>query len=98
MTTKFRVLKTAELNYTTRGASQEACHDAFIHHLPPTPAPSLTVPGTIDYTKTEYTNTKRDLTVGDSYIMKGFLATGVSFAQKQQRVCPYFQDFGTSSS
>jgi hypothetical protein len=30
--------------------------------------------------------------------MKGFSATGVSFAEKQQRVCPYFQDFSTSSS
>jgi hypothetical protein len=30
--------------------------------------------------------------------MKGFLASGVSFAKKQQRVCPYFQDFSTSSS
>jgi hypothetical protein len=30
--------------------------------------------------------------------MKGFLAVGVSFAEKQQRVGPYFQDFSTSSS
>jgi hypothetical protein len=30
--------------------------------------------------------------------MKGFLATEVSFAEKQQRVCPYFQDFSTRSS
>jgi hypothetical protein len=30
--------------------------------------------------------------------MIGFLATGISFVEKQQRVCPYFQDFSTSSS
>jgi hypothetical protein len=30
--------------------------------------------------------------------MKGFLAIEVSFAEKQQGVCPYFQDFSTSSS
>jgi hypothetical protein len=40
MITKFRVLKTTDLNYTVQGASQEACHDAFIHRLPPAPAPS----------------------------------------------------------
>jgi hypothetical protein len=30
--------------------------------------------------------------------MKGFMAGGVSFAEKQQRVCPYFQYFRTISS
>jgi hypothetical protein len=30
--------------------------------------------------------------------MKGFLATSDSFAEKQQRVCPYFQDFSPSYS
>jgi hypothetical protein len=38
--TKFIVLKTMVLNYMARGTSREACHDAFIHHPPPTPAPS----------------------------------------------------------
>jgi hypothetical protein len=30
--------------------------------------------------------------------MRGFFATGVSFAKKQQRVGSYFQDFNTNSS
>jgi hypothetical protein len=30
--------------------------------------------------------------------MIAFLATGVSFAEKKQRICPYFQDFSTGSS
>jgi hypothetical protein len=30
--------------------------------------------------------------------MIGFLAIGVSFAERQQRICPYFHDFSTSSS
>jgi hypothetical protein len=59
------------------------------------------LPGTTDYSKAEYTNTQQDLPVGDTTSptldMKGFLATG-ALAEKQQRVCPYFQDFSTSSS
>jgi hypothetical protein len=30
--------------------------------------------------------------------MRGFLVGGVFFAEQQQRVCPYFQDFSTDSS
>jgi hypothetical protein len=30
--------------------------------------------------------------------MIGFVATGVSFAEKQQRICPCFEDFSASSS
>jgi hypothetical protein len=38
------------------------------------------------------------ITTSPTLDMKGFLSTGVSFAETQQRVCPYFQDFSTSSS
>jgi hypothetical protein len=38
------------------------------------------------------------ITTSPTLDMIGFLATGVSFAEKQQRICPYFQDFSTSSS
>jgi hypothetical protein len=38
------------------------------------------------------------ITTSPTLDIKGFSATGVSFAEKQQRVCPYFQDFSTSSS
>jgi hypothetical protein len=38
------------------------------------------------------------ITTSPTLYMKGFLATRVSFVEKQQRVCPYFQDFSTSSS
>jgi hypothetical protein len=38
------------------------------------------------------------ITTSPTLDMIGFLAAGVSFAEKQQRICPYFQDFSTSSS
>jgi hypothetical protein len=96
-----------------RGASQEACHDAFIHRLPPTPAPSQA--GSLQATHhqkhyvEQYNTTRlRILILSKTYPsvtttsptldMKGFLATGDSFAKKQQRVCPYFQYFNTNSN
>jgi hypothetical protein len=55
------------------------------------------LPGTTDYSKVEYTNTQQDLPVGDRYITNSrhqrLFGHWGSFAEKQQRVCPYFQDF-----
>jgi hypothetical protein len=55
-----------------------------------------------NYSKVGYTNTQQDLPVGDSYITnsrhESLFGQWGSFAKKQQRVCPYFQDFSTSSS
>jgi hypothetical protein len=96
-----------------REASQEACHDAFIHRLPPTPAPSQAGSLQVTHYQKHYLEQQiigrlRILILSKAYPsmiatsptldMKGFLATGVSFAEKQQRVCPYFQGFSTSSS
>jgi hypothetical protein len=57
------------------------------------------VPGTTYYSKAEYINTQQDLPVGDNYITNSrhdrLFGHWVSFAEKQQRVCPYFQDFST---
>jgi hypothetical protein len=50
----------------------------------------------------EKTNTQQDLPVSDNYFTNSrhgrLFGHWVSFAEKQQRVCPYFQDFSTSSS
>jgi hypothetical protein len=58
--------------------------------------------GTTDYNKAKYTNTQQDLPVGNNYITNSrherLFGHWVCFAGKQQRVCPYFQDFSTSSS
>jgi hypothetical protein len=60
------------------------------------------LPGTIDNSKAEYTNTQQDLPVGDRYITnsrnESLFGHWVSFDEKQQRVCPYFQGFSISSS
>jgi hypothetical protein len=60
------------------------------------------LPEATDYSKAEYTNTQQDLPVGDNYITNSrnerFYGRWSSFAEKQQRVCPYFQYFSTSSS
>ena len=94
-------------------ASQEACHDAFTHRLPPTPAPSQA--GSLQATHQQRHYLEQQIiarlsililsktylsvtTTSPTLDMKGFLANGVSFAEKQQRVCPYFQHFSTSSS
>jgi hypothetical protein len=49
--------------------------------------------GTTDYSKAEYTNTQQDLPVGDNYFTNSrhdrLLATEVSFAEKQQRICSH---------
>jgi hypothetical protein len=113
MTTKFRVLKIAELNYTVRVTSWEASHDVFIHRLPPTLAPSQAISFQVTHQQRHYLEQqiiarlsipilsktyRMVVTTPPTLDMKGFSATGVSFAEKQQRVCPYFQDFSTSSS
>jgi hypothetical protein len=60
------------------------------------------LPGSTYYSKAEYTNTQQDLPSSDNYFTNSrhdrLLATGLLFAEKKQRVCPYFQDFSTSSS
>jgi hypothetical protein len=60
------------------------------------------LPGTTDYSKAEYTNTQQDLPVDDNYFTKSrhdrLFGHWVSFAEKHQRISPYFQDFSTSSS
>jgi hypothetical protein len=77
-----------------RGASQEACHDAFIHHLPPTPAPSQA--GSLQATHHQKHYLEQQITARLSILilskaypsvtaisptldMRGILATGVSF-------------------
>jgi hypothetical protein len=82
-------------SYSTHSSSQ-------LGGISPSHTSAKALPGTTDYSKAEYTNTQQDLPVGDNYITNSrherLLATGVSFAEKKQRVCPYFQDFSISSS
>jgi hypothetical protein len=64
--------------------------------------PSQTSPENNNKSKAEYTNTQQDLTVGwwkitNSLDMQSFWLVDC-FAEKQQRVCPYFQDFSSNSS
>jgi hypothetical protein len=101
------------IKLTTRGTSQEACHDAFIHRLPPTPAPSQARSLQVTHQQKQYpeqqiiarlsililNKTYPSVTATSPALdMKCFLTTRVSFAEKQQRLCPYFQGFSTSSS
>jgi hypothetical protein len=106
MTTMFRVLKTTELNKRHEEHSQEASHDAFILRLPPTPAPSQAGSLQATHPQRHYLEQQiiarlsililsktytSVITTSPTVDMKGFLAAGVSLAEKQQRVCPYFQ-------
>jgi hypothetical protein len=60
------------------------------------------LPRAADYSKAEYTNTQQDLPIGDNYFTNSrhdrLFSHWVSFAEKQHGICPYFQDFSTSSS
>jgi hypothetical protein len=92
---------------------REASHDAFTRRPPPTPAPSRAGSLRATHQKRHYLEQQITARLGILILSKtypsvittsptlnmiGFLATGVSFAEKQQRICPYFQDFSTSSS
>jgi hypothetical protein len=64
--------------------------------------PFQTSPENNNKSKAEYTNTQQDLTVGwwkitNSIDMQSFWLVDY-FAEKQQRVCPYFQNFSSNSS
>jgi hypothetical protein len=59
--------------------------------------PSQTSPENNNRRKAEYTSTQQDLTVGwckitNSLEMQSFWLVDY-FVEKQQRVCPYFQNF-----
>jgi hypothetical protein len=63
--------------------------------------PSQTSPENNNKSKAEYTNTQQDLTDGwwkltNSLDMSFWLVD--YFAEKKQRVCPYFQNFSSNSS
>jgi hypothetical protein len=92
---------------------REASHDAFIHRPPPTPAPSRAGSLWATHHQRHYLEQQiiarlsililsktypSVITTSPTLDMIGFLATEVSFAEKQQRICPYFQDFSTSYS
>jgi hypothetical protein len=64
--------------------------------------PSQDSPENNNKSKAEYTNTQQDLTDGwckitNSLDMQSFWLVDC-FAEKQQRICPYFQDFSSNSS
>jgi hypothetical protein len=80
-----------------------ASHDAFIHRPPPTPAPSQAGSLRATHQQRHYLEQQiiarlsililsksypSVITTSPTLDMIGFLATGVSFAEKQQRVCP----------
>jgi hypothetical protein len=90
-----------------------ARHDAYVHRPPPTPAPSSAGSLRATHQQEHYLEQQiiarlsililsktypSMITTSPTLDMIGFLATGVSFAEKQQGICPYFQDFSTSSS
>jgi hypothetical protein len=92
---------------------REASHDAFIRHPPPTLAPRRAGSLWATHQQRHYLEQQiiarlsililsktypSVIATSPTLDMVGSLATGVSFAEKQQRVCPYFQDFSTSSS
>jgi hypothetical protein len=61
--------------------------------------PSQTLPENNNKSKAEYTNTQQDLTDGwrkitNSLDMQSFWLVDY-FAKKQQRICPYFQNFSS---
>jgi hypothetical protein len=64
--------------------------------------PSQTSPENNNKSNAEYTNTKQDLTDGwwkitNSVDMQTFWPVDC-FVEKQQKICPYFQDFSSNSS
>jgi hypothetical protein len=85
MTTQFRVFLNSGIKL----------NDKREHHGRPTMMPSFIVIHPLQLPQ-------QDLPVGDNYITNSrhdmLFGHWVSFAEKQQRVCPYFQDFSTSSS
>jgi hypothetical protein len=64
--------------------------------------PTQTSPENNNNSKVEYTNTQQDLIDGwckitNSLDMQSFCLVDY-FAEKQQRICPFFQDFSSNSS
>jgi hypothetical protein len=113
MTMQFIVFKAAELTKRKAETPREASHDAFIHRPPPTPAPSRAGSLQATHHQSQYLEQQiiarlsililskiypSVIATSPTLDMIGFLATGVSFAEEQQRLYPYFQDFSTSSS
>jgi hypothetical protein len=81
---KVQHFKNSRIKLKVRGASQEACHDAFIHRLPPTPAPSQAGSLQATHHQKHYLETPNYSKTYPSVIatsptldMKGFLAIGV---------------------
>jgi hypothetical protein len=112
MTTQFRVFKQWKRTKQNVETPREASHDAFTHHPPPTPAPSRAGSLRATHQQRHYLEQQIKarlsililsktypsvITSSPTLDMVGFLDTRVSFAEKQQRICPYFQDFSTSS-
>jgi hypothetical protein len=94
---QFRVFKTAEMTKRKAETPREASHDAFIRRSPPTPAPSRAGSLRATYQQRHYleqqiTARLSILILSKTYLsvittsptldMIGFLATGVSFAEK----------------
>jgi hypothetical protein len=113
MITLFSVFKQWKYTKRRVETPREASHDAFIHRPPPTPAPSRARSLRTTHQHRHYLEQQiiarlsililsrtypSVITTSPTLDMIGFLATRVSFAEKQQGICPYFQDFSTSSS
>jgi hypothetical protein len=100
------------IKVTETSTPWEASHDAFSRHPPPTQAPSRAGSLRATHHQRDYLEQQiiarlsililskiypSVITTSPTLDMKGFLATGFLLL-KVTRICPYFQDFSTSSS